>query len=130
MRPTHDYGNAKAASFPRIGEECCAHNVLTNPVSRRFYQGMATATEHIHLRADPKIKTILQQAAKATGSTNLTDYILRAAYEKAQSDILNQRVFSVDAEGWKKFNERLDAPPKAHEGLRKFMNEPDVFDAQ
>jgi len=91
---------------------------------------MATATEHIHLRADPKIKAIIQQAAKVTGSTNLTDYILRAAYEKAQTDILNQQVFYMDAEGWKKFNEMLDAPPKVHEGLRKFMNEPDAFDVK
>ncbi len=88
---------------------------------------MATATENIHLRADPRIKAIIQQGARATGSTNLTDYILRAAYEKAQNDILNQQVFYLGAEDWKKFNEMLDAPPKVHEGLRKFMNAPDVF---
>ena len=91
---------------------------------------MATATENIHLRATPEMKSIIQQAAKVTGSTNLTDYILRAAYERAQNDILNQQVFYMDAEGWKKFNEMLDAPAKVHEGLRKLMNEPDVFDSK
>jgi uncharacterized protein (DUF1778 family) len=88
---------------------------------------MATATENIHLRATPEMKAIIQQAAKVMGSSNLTDYIMRAAYERAQTDILNQQTFYMDAEAWAKFNEMLDAPPKVHEGLRKFMNTPDVF---
>jgi uncharacterized protein (DUF1778 family) len=88
---------------------------------------MATATENIHLRADPRIKAIIQQGAKATGSSNLTDYILRAAYEKAQNDILNQQVFYLGAEDWKKFNEMLDAPPRNLPGLKKLMEGPNVF---
>jgi uncharacterized protein (DUF1778 family) len=88
---------------------------------------MATATENIHLRATPEMKAVIQQAAKVVGSSNLTDYILRAAYEKAQTDILNQQTFYMDAEAWTKFNEMLDAPPKVLPGLKKLMEAPDVF---
>lgn len=56
---------------------------------------MAIATAQIHLRTPPKTKSLLNLAADLSGAPNLTDYILRAAIERAQSDLSNQQTFAL-----------------------------------
>ena len=89
---------------------------------------MATATAQIHLRTPPKTKSLLTLAAELSGATNLTDYILRAAVERAQTDLSNQQTFALKKEQWSKFAKRLEAPPRNLPRLRKLLREPDVFD--
>ena len=89
---------------------------------------MATATAQIHLRTPPKTKTLLALAAEAAGATNLTDYILRAAIERAQSDLSNQQTFALKKGQWNEFAGRLESPPRDLPRLRKLLKEPDVFD--
>jgi uncharacterized protein (DUF1778 family) len=89
---------------------------------------MATATAQIHLRTPPKTKSLLTLAAELSGASNLTDYILRAAVERAQSDLSNQQSFTLKKGQWAEFTKRLDAPAKDLPRLRKLLTKPDVFD--
>ena len=89
---------------------------------------MATATAQIHLRTPPKTKSLLQLAADLAGASNLTDYVLRAAVERAQADILNQQNFILKKAQWTEFARRLEAPPVDLPRLRQLLTKPDVFD--
>ncbi|MEO6004875.1 MAG: DUF1778 domain-containing protein [Opitutus sp.] len=89
---------------------------------------MATATAQIHLRTPPKTKSLLTLAAELSGATNLTDYILRAAIERARADLGNQQTFALKKGEWNAFAKRLEAPPRNLPQLRKLLKEPDVFD--
>ena len=89
---------------------------------------MATATAQIHLRTPPKTKSLLTLAAEISGATNLTDYILRAAVERAQADLSSQQTFALRKWDWREFSKRLDAPPRNLPRLRKLLTKPDVFD--
>ena len=88
---------------------------------------MATATAQIHLRTPPKTKSLLVLAAEISGATNLTDYILRAAVERAQADLLSQQTFALKKGPWNEFAKRLDAPARDMPRLRKLLMTPDVF---
>lgn len=89
---------------------------------------MATATAQIHLRTRPKTKSLLILAAELSGASNLTDYILRAAIERAQIDLSNQQTFALKKGQWNEFAKRLEAPPQNLPRLRKLLKEPDIFD--
>lgn len=89
---------------------------------------MATATAQIHLKTPPKTKSLLQMAAELSGATNLTDYILRAAVERAQSDLAEHRTFSLSDEGWLLFQKRLDAPTREVPDLRALLTSSDAFE--
>jgi uncharacterized protein (DUF1778 family) len=89
---------------------------------------MATATAQIHLRTPPKTKSLLNLAADLSGAANLTDYILRAAIERAQADLSNQHTFALRKGPWAEFAKRLDAPARTLPQLRKLLTSPDVFD--
>ncbi|PAW71052.1 MAG: hypothetical protein B9S26_13505 [Opitutia bacterium Tous-C4FEB] len=88
---------------------------------------MATATAQIHLRTPPKTKSLLILAAELSGATNLTDYILRAAVERAQADLLSQQTFALKKGPWNEFAKRLDATGRDLPRLRKLLTTPDVF---
>lgn len=89
---------------------------------------MATATAQIHLRTRPTTKSLLTLAAELSGATNLTDYILRAALERAQADLGKQQTFALKEAQWNAFARRLEAPPRNLPRLRKLLQEPDVFE--
>jgi len=88
---------------------------------------MATATAQIHLRTPPRTKSLLLLAAEASGAANLTDYILRAAVERAQADLLSQQAFALNHGPWQEFARRLDAPARDLPRLRQLLRKPDVF---
>jgi uncharacterized protein (DUF1778 family) len=88
---------------------------------------MATATAQIHLRTPPRTKSLLALAAELSGATNLTDYILRAAVERAQADLLSQQTFALQKGPWSEFVKRLDEPARDLPRLRKLLKGPDVF---
>ena len=89
---------------------------------------MATATAQIHLCIPPKTKSLLTLAVELSGASNLADYILRAAVERAQSDLSNQQSFTLKKGQRAKFTKRLNAPAKNLPRLRKLLTKPDVFD--
>jgi len=89
---------------------------------------MSTATAQIHLRTPPGTKFLLQRAAEVAGTGNLTDYILRAAIERAQQDLMSRQTFAMGKADWLEFNKRLDMKPRELSRLRALLSSPDVFD--
>lgn len=89
---------------------------------------MSTATAQIHLRTPPSTKSLLQMAAEVAGTGNLTDYILRAAIERARQDLMSQQTFAMNKADWQEFNKRLEMKPREVSRLRTLLSSPDVFD--
>ena len=89
---------------------------------------MAQATEQIHLRTPPSTKSLLQTAADLAGTGNLTEYVLRAAIDRAHDDLMSQQTFLMSQAQWRTFQRRLDAKPRSLPKLRALLNSPDVFD--
>lgn len=91
---------------------------------------MASALAQIHLKAPPKTKSLLQMATELSGASNLTDYILRAAVDRAHQDLAAHRTFALEDEAWAEFEQRLDAPARDLPALRSLLTSPDVFDSK
>lgn len=89
---------------------------------------MATATAQIHLRTPPKTKSLLAMAAELSGAPNLTDYILRAAVDRARADLGSQQTFALGNKDWDEFSKRLDSGGRDLPQLRKLLTEEDVFE--
>ena len=74
----------------------------------------------INLRARPEQRDLIDQAAKLQGK-NRSDFMLEAACAKAQSVLLDQVFFKLDAEKFRQFTRLLDAPPARNAGLERLM---------
>ncbi len=82
----------------------------------------------IHLRTPPKTKSLLAMAAELSGAANLTDYILRAAVDRARADLASQQTFALADRDWSEFSTRLESPARDLPRLRKLLVKEDVFD--
>jgi uncharacterized protein (DUF1778 family) len=74
----------------------------------------------INLRALPEQRDLIDQAASVLGK-NRSDFMLEAACERAQTVLLDQVYFRLDAEKFEQFVAMLDAPPKPNPGLDRLM---------
>ena len=74
----------------------------------------------INLRARPEQRDLIDQAAAKLGK-NRSDFMLEAACDRAQSVVLDQVFFSLDADKFKQFTAMLDAPPGPNPGLERLM---------
>ena len=74
----------------------------------------------INLRARPEQRDQIDNAAKLLGKTR-SDFMLEAACDKAQSVLLDQVFFKLDAEKFRLFTRLLDAPPARNPGLERLM---------
>lgn len=74
----------------------------------------------INLRAFPEQRDLIDHAATLLGK-NRSDFMLEAACDKAQSVVLDQVFFGLDAERFQQFNAMLDAPPAPNSGLERLM---------
>lgn len=74
----------------------------------------------INLRALPEQRDLIDHAASVLGK-NRSDFMLEAACERAQSVLLDQVFFRLDAEKFEHFVARLDALPKPNPGLERLM---------
>ncbi|MBU2804438.1 DUF1778 domain-containing protein [Acidithiobacillus ferridurans] len=70
--------------------------------------------------AHPGQRDLIDHAAHLLGK-NRSDFMLEAACERAQSVLLDQVFFGLDAEKFRQFTAMLDAPPRANEGLERLM---------
>ena len=75
----------------------------------------------INLRAPATQRALIDQAAQVQGKTR-TDFMLEAAYEKAQQVLLDRTVFALDAKSFQRFVELLDAPLKTNKALSRLFN--------
>jgi uncharacterized protein (DUF1778 family) len=74
----------------------------------------------INLRALPEQRDLIDQAASLLGKSR-SDFMLEAACDRAQSVVLDQVFFSLDADKFKQFTAMLDAPPGPNHGLERLM---------
>jgi len=72
----------------------------------------------INLRAHPEQRELIDQAAQLLGK-NRSDFMLEAACDKAQSVLLDQVFFKLDAGKFRQFTKLLDAPPTHNLGLER-----------
>ena len=74
----------------------------------------------INMRIHSATRDFIDQAARTIGKDR-SDFVLEAAYEKAQEILLDQTAFALDDEQWDAFNKILDAPPKINNKLKKLL---------
>ena len=77
----------------------------------------------IHLRAPSAQRDLIDQAAALLGK-NRSDFMLDAASEKAQSVLLDQVFFQLDAARHAQFQQWLDAPTAPNPGLARLLATP------
>lgn len=74
----------------------------------------------INLRALPEQRDLIDHAAQLLGK-NRSDFMLEAACARAQTVLLDQVFFRLDADKFQQFTALLDAPPRANKGLERLM---------
>lgn len=77
----------------------------------------------INMRVHSQTRDFIDQAAKAIGKDR-SDFMLEAAYEKAEEILLDQTHIFMNDEQWEAFNKLLDSPPKANDKLRNLLATP------
>ena len=77
----------------------------------------------INMRIHSSTRDFIDRAAKVLGKDR-SDFVLEAAYEKAEEVLLNQTTFLLNDEQWEAFNHLLDSPPKMNDRLKKLLAKP------
>ena len=75
----------------------------------------------VSVRCLPEQRGLIDAAAKVLGE-NRSQFILKAACDKAQNVLLDQVVFRLNQKGFREFNRLLDAPQLLNPGLKRLMN--------
>ncbi|QFG21869.1 DUF1778 domain-containing protein [Actinomadura sp. WMMB 499] len=83
---------------------------------------MATKDERINVRVDAEQKSLLE-AASEVEHTSVSAFVLSAATSAAADVLADRRAFTLDADAWTAFDEALNRPAHAVEGLRELLNE-------
>ena len=78
-------------------------------------------SENINLRVTRSQKSLIDRAANALGRSR-SDFMLDAACRAAESTLLDQVYFRLNATDFKKFMDMLDNPPAENPGLARLMN--------
>jgi uncharacterized protein (DUF1778 family) len=84
-------------------------------------------SERIDVRTTPIVKEFLQRAA-ATSHKNVTEFLLEAGINAAEEALADRRLFRLDDEQWKAFNEALDRPVVAKPRLARLLTEKSVLE--
>lgn len=74
----------------------------------------------INLRARPEQRDLIDRAAALLGKSR-SNFMLEAACDKAQSVLLDQIFFRLDADKLRQFTKLLDAPPAHNPGLERLL---------
>jgi len=74
----------------------------------------------IHLRATTEQKILIDRAAEASGGSR-SDFMLHAAYQEAESVLLDRRHFALSKQGFKRFKRILGSPPNDKPTLRRLL---------
>lgn len=77
-------------------------------------------SEVVNMRVEPNQLDLIDSAASLCGKTR-SAFILEAAYRAAEEALLDWRLFCLNDEQWKAFNEALDASPTKNEKLIELL---------
>jgi uncharacterized protein (DUF1778 family) len=83
--------------------------------------------ERLHLRVDAEQKALLEAASAATGAS-VSTFVLKAATEAAGAVLADRRVFVLDEQAWRVFDEALARPAADVAGLRELLAGSTVLD--
>lgn len=75
-------------------------------------------TARFEFRVDPESKTEIERAAAASGEST-SDFVVRAAVERAQAVLQQQQVTVVPSDYFDKLMDALDAPAVPSEATRE-----------
>jgi uncharacterized protein (DUF1778 family) len=78
-------------------------------------------TLNIRIKAD--LRGLIDRAAEVVGK-NRTDFVLDAARQAAEDALLDRTIFVVNPKAYAEFLERLDAPPRPNDRLRRSLKTP------
>ena len=78
------------------------------------------------MRVDPKVKTVLAQAARLK-QVKLTEFMIKASQAAAEIALAERTRFILSPQKWREFTAALDAPAREIPALRKLLGEPSVF---
>jgi uncharacterized protein (DUF1778 family) len=84
-------------------------------------------TERIDVRANPSVKLLLQEAARACHK-NVSEFLLDAGVTAANQALAERRHFVLNDDRWQAFQQALDRPVQAKPRLKKLLSEPGVLD--
>jgi uncharacterized protein (DUF1778 family) len=79
-----------------------------------------SARDTISLRVPRQTRELIDSAAASIGKSR-TEFVLDSARQQAVDVLLDQRLFSVDAEQHETFLHALDNPPQPSERLKALM---------
>jgi uncharacterized protein (DUF1778 family) len=82
--------------------------------------GQTTRDININIRAKRRQRDLIDQAAELLGKSR-SDFMLETACREAADVLLDQRLFTLGAEDFTKFQALLDAQPADNPKLRKLM---------
>jgi uncharacterized protein (DUF1778 family) len=74
----------------------------------------------LNIRARRAQRDLIDEAAALLG-TSRSDFMLSAACRSAEEVFLEKRVFALNAEEFKRFEEMLDMPPSDNPGLKALL---------
>jgi len=74
----------------------------------------------INLRADLVKRALIDRAAERLGQ-NRSEFMLEAACRAATAVLLDQRLFLLDEQAYKRFTAALDTPPTENNRLRRLL---------
>ncbi|TAE81576.1 MAG: DUF1778 domain-containing protein [Alphaproteobacteria bacterium] len=77
----------------------------------------------INMRIHSGMRDFIDRAAQVSGKDR-SDFMLEAAYEKAEEVLLNRTTFILSDEQWDAFNALLDNPPQPNDKLRTLLATP------
>ncbi len=75
----------------------------------------------INIRVHSSARDFIDQAASSLGKDR-SDFMLEAAFDKAQDVLLDKNLFVLDDNQWDEFNRILDCPPQPNERLKKLLS--------
>jgi uncharacterized protein (DUF1778 family) len=74
----------------------------------------------INLRTDASSRDLIDRAAEALGK-NRSEFMLEAARREATAVLLDQRLFLLDEQAFRRFTAALDAPPTKNPRLQRLL---------
>ncbi len=81
----------------------------------------------INIRAQQNQRDLIDHAAQIKGKSR-SEFMLEAAYEKAQNILLDQCFFGLNEVQFQEFLDRLDAPPNPNHQLQQLLTTQSPWD--
>ena len=87
----------------------------------------APRSGRLGLRTTPVQAALIQRAAEVA-QKSITEFVLTSACEKAEQTLLDQRLFLIDEEAWKLFQEVLERPARVIPELKNLIETPAIWE--